>query len=63
MKQFIKDILSGNSDVSSKRVMGVIGYLACIVVICVWKQDMLSQLLYTSAALIGLGILDKIKTT
>lgn len=61
MKQFIKDMLSGNSDVSSKRVMGVTGYLACIVVICVWKQDMLSQLLYTSAALIGLGILDKIK--
>lgn len=63
MKQFIRDMLSGGSDVSSKRVMGVIGYLTGLVFVGVFDHELISTVIYVSAGLLGLGILDKLSQT
>lgn len=63
MKEFIKQMLSGNSDVSSKRTMGVIGYLTGLVFVGVFDHDLISTVLYVSAGLLGLGVLDKLSQT
>ena len=54
MLEFIKQMLSGNSDVSSKRVFGAIGFICAIVFIAIWKRDLIEVLLITSASMIGL---------
>jgi len=63
MKTFIKNIFLKDKPESSKRFFGGIGIVACIISICFFKQEYLRELLYTSSALLGLGILDKIGET
>ena len=54
MGNFIKEMLSSQSNVSSKRVIGSIGYIAAIIFIAIWQHDMIDMLLITSASLLGL---------
>ena len=61
MGNFFKNIFLKDKPESSKRFFGAIGFIAATAVICVFQQQMVDELLYTSAALLGLGILDKIK--
>lgn len=56
---FIKASLTKDSPESSKRLFGSIGFISAIVMITIWQHDLISELLFTSAGLIGLGILDK----
>jgi len=56
---FIKTALSSNSEASAKRINGTIGYLACVVCICGWHPELLSQLLFISAGLLAAGLLEK----
>lgn len=44
---------------SSKRVYGAIGFISVIVFVAIWQHDLISELMFTSAALLGLGILDR----
>lgn len=55
---FLSRIYSKDDPDSSKRFFGSIGYLCSTFVICLCKQDLINELLYVSAGLIGLGILD-----
>ena len=61
MKTFLKNIFLKNKPESSKRFFGAVGFVAATFVICIFKQDLIDQLLYTSAALMGMGILDNLK--
>ena len=54
MKKFILDMLSNNNSVSSKRVLGVIGFVCSIIFIAIWQHDLFDLLLLTSASLVGL---------
>jgi len=54
MKKFILDMLSSSTGVSSKRVLGLIGYIAAIIFIALWARDLIDLLLVTSASLVGL---------
>ena len=54
MKKFILDMLSNNDSVSSKRVLGVIGFVCSIIFIAIWQHDLIDLLLLTSASLVGL---------
>ena len=56
---FLKNIFNSQSEVSSKRLFGGIGFISSIVFIGVFDHNLISTLLYVSAALLGLGILDK----
>ena len=58
MKQFFINLISKDSPESSKRFFGGIGFIACVVVICGWKQDLILPLLYTCATMIIGGVLD-----
>jgi len=39
MKKFLKDMLSNSAAVSSKRVLGLIGYVSAIVFIALWARE------------------------
>ena len=60
LSDFIKDALSSDSSVSSKRIAGCIGWIACLV--CVFyalfthtdSPNIVDTLFVTSAALLGL---------
>jgi len=54
MKKFLKDMLSNSAAVSSKRVLGMIGFVSAIVFIALWARDLIDLLLVTSASLVGL---------
>ena len=54
MKEFIKNIFTSGTPESSKRIFGGIGFLCAIVFIAIWKRDLTAELLYVSAALLGL---------
>jgi hypothetical protein len=55
---FIKNIFLKDSPESSKRFFGGIGFISSIVFIGVFDHSLISTLLYVSATLIGLGIVD-----
>ena len=57
---YIKQFFLKSSDESSKRLNGTIAFLAVTFVICVFRQEYLRELLYTCAALLGLGIADSL---
>ena len=57
--KFLKSILSKDQPESAKRFFGGIGFIVAIVYIGFFAHDLINQLLFTSATLIGLGILDK----
>ena len=59
MIQFIKNIFSADKSESAKRFFGAIGFICAIVFIAIWAHNLIDELLYISAALIGLGILDR----
>lgn len=62
MKKFIKDMLGSQTGVSSKRVLGMIGYNAAIIFIALWARDLIDLLLITSASLVGLETVTSIFT-
>lgn len=57
MANFLKEMLSGEKAISSKRVNGTIGWLASLVFIGIWQHDLIFEMMVTSAALIGLDTL------
>lgn len=57
MKKFIIDIFSSSSPTSSKRVFGAVGWIASIVFIAIWERELIAEMMYISAALIGLDTL------
>lgn len=59
MKEYLKKVFSGSDEASSKRFFGAIGFICSILFISIWKHDLISELLYVSSALLGLGILDR----
>ena len=60
MKKFLKDMFSGGSDVSSKRVFGGLGFVCGIVFVATFDHTLIPTLMYLSTALLGLGIMDKL---
>jgi hypothetical protein len=60
MKKFFKDMLSSEGNVSSKRVLGALGFVCSIIFIAIWKHDLIDTLLITSASLVGLGTVSEI---
>lgn len=71
MKEFIKDIITSGSGKSSKRVIGIIVLIMelATMIVCTFfvipippaLVTLHSTLIYLGAALLGLGILDKLK--
>jgi hypothetical protein len=59
--KFIKNILSKDQPESAKRFFGGLGFISATVVICGWSHNDITTLLYVSAGLLGLGLLDKLK--
>lgn len=57
---FIIKMHSADSSLSAKRVYGGFGFIVCVVTISIWKQDFLSELLYTSVGMIGLDTIRQI---
>lgn len=60
MKKFIKDMLSSDNGVSSKRVFGAIGFICSIIFIALWARELIEVLLITSASMIGLETITNI---
>jgi len=63
MIKFIKGMFSSGSDVSSKRVFGGLGFVTGLAFVGVFDHTMINTVIYVSAALLGLGIIDKIGGT
>lgn len=53
--KFIKEVHSEDGKGSSKRIYGGISYLAVTARIVGWNPELLNELLYVSASLIGLA--------
>lgn len=62
MNKFLKDMLSNSDGVSSKRVLGMIGFISAIIFIALWSRDLIDLLLVTSASLVGLETVTNIFT-
>ena len=60
MKKFILEIYNSQSPTSSKRVFGSIGWICSIVFIALWQRELVNELMYTSATLIGLDTATKV---
>ncbi len=63
MKQFVRffrDIHTARSAVSSKRFYGGVGFVCSVVFVAIWQHELVDELLYTSAGLIGFDTLRKI---
>lgn len=58
--KFVANALRSNTDESSKRLFGAIGFICSIVFIAIWSHSLFQELLYTSAALLGLETLTNI---
>ena len=54
MKAFIRGLFMSDRPESSKRFFGAIGFLCAIVFIAIWDKTLINELMYTSAALLGL---------
>ena len=52
--RFVAQALRSNTDESSKRLFGAIGFICSIVFIAIWSHALFDELLYVSAALLGL---------
>lgn len=57
---FIKDMLSSESEVSSKRVAGFIGWIGCGIRILGWMPDLVPTYLYLSAGLLAAGLAEQL---
>ncbi len=58
--EFLANALKQGENESSKRLFGAIGFVCSIFFIAIWGRQFINELLYVSAALLGLGILDKL---
>ena len=54
MRQFFSNLFSSQSPTSSKRFFGGVGFVCSVVFIAIWQHDLINELLYVSASLIGL---------
>jgi hypothetical protein len=71
MKEFIKKMLSGGEDVSSKRVCGLIGWavsILLVITVTFFKADitanqlsLVTTLMYSSAAVLGISVVNQMK--
>jgi len=52
--KFMQGVYSSRSPESSKRFFGSIGWISVIVIIFIWRLDLVETLLFASMALIGL---------
>jgi cobalamin biosynthesis protein CobD/CbiB len=52
--RFVAQALRSNTDESSKRLFGAIGFICSIVFIAIWSHALFNELLYVSVALLGL---------
>ena len=60
MKTFLLNLIRKDQPESMKRFCGSVGFFAAAMVICIWQQDYIRELLYTSAGLVGAGIVDSL---
>lgn len=51
---YIANAHRSKSGVSSKRLYGGIGFLCSVVFIAIWQHELINELLYVSASMIGL---------
>lgn len=51
---YVASSMRSNTDESSKRLFGGIGFICAIVFMAIWTHDLFQELLYVSAALLGL---------
>lgn len=57
---FLKQVHSVSGEASAKRFYGGIVVLTALVLICIYRHDVLYETLLTGCGLLGLGILDKL---
>lgn len=60
MLDFIRNVFKSDSPESSKRFFGAIGFLSAIFFIAFFDRTLITELLYTSSALIGLDTVQKL---
>lgn len=58
--KFIRDLFIKDKPTSSKRFFGAIGFITVMIFIALWDHELINELMYTSAALIGLDSISKI---
>ena len=58
--EFIKSMLSSESEISSKRVAGLIGWFMAGVKIIGWMPDLVPTFLYLSAGLLAAGLAEQL---
>jgi len=58
--KFMQGVYSSRSPESSKRFFGSIGWISVIVIIFIWRLDLVETLLFASMALIGLETVTEI---
>lgn len=69
MKEFIKEMVSNKDNISSKRVLGISAILLYFLIFAIGlfidysatQIAMANQILYIGGALLGLGIIEKLK--
>ena len=57
--RFWGDIIKSDSPKSSKRFFGGIGFICSIAFVGIWAHELINELLYTSAVLIGIDTVKK----
>lgn len=55
------NIISRDTPESSKRAMGILGFVLFCIYIPIFKQDLIELLGYLSVALLGITLLEKLK--
>ena len=55
------NIISRDTPESSKRVMGILGFILFCIYVPIFKQDLIELLGYLSVALLGITLLEKLK--
>ena len=58
--KFVASALRSNTDESSKRLFGAIGFICSIVFIAIWSHSLFEELLYVSVGLLGLETITKV---
>jgi len=57
---FLSNIFNADKPESSKRFFGSIGFISSIVFIGLWEHELIDELMYVSAMLIGLETVTKL---
>lgn len=58
--KFVASSMRSNTDESSKRLFGAIGFICSIIFIAVWSHTLFNELLYVSVGLLGLETITKV---